>query len=57
VEKTSAVMNIQNEVELPVHASHIEMCKLAGKDDDTYVKLQKRLRRIIGAPDLSQRMD
>jgi hypothetical protein len=47
VEKHSALLDIDGEEQIPVDASHEEMCKFASRDDDTYEKLFKRIRRML----------
>jgi hypothetical protein len=49
VDKYSALLEVPGEEQLPVDVNHRDMCKFASRDDQTYQKLWKRLRRIIEA--------
>ncbi|KAI9773955.1 MAG: hypothetical protein M1839_001967 [Geoglossum umbratile] len=51
VEKHSALLDIDGEEQIPVNASHEEMCKFAFRDDDTYEKLFMRIRRMLKVQD------
>ncbi|KAI9764475.1 MAG: hypothetical protein M1840_008401 [Geoglossum simile] len=53
VEKHSALLDIDGEEQIPVNASHEEMCKFAFRDDYTYEKLFMRIRRMIKVQDSS----
>lgn len=47
VEKPSALLEIDEEEQLPVNANHIQMCKFGSQDDETYEKVYKRVLRIL----------
>ena len=47
MEKHSALLDIDGEEQIPVDANHEEMCKFMDREDDTYEKLFKRVRRMI----------
>lgn len=47
VEKHSAVLEHKVEEQIPVDADHVQMCKFANRDDDTYEKLYKRMARMV----------
>ncbi|PMD17876.1 hypothetical protein NA56DRAFT_707280 [Hyaloscypha hepaticicola] len=49
VEKPSALLEIDEEEQLPVNANHIQMCKFGSHDDETYEKVYKRVRRILNS--------
>ena len=58
MEKFSALLEVSGEEQIMVDSNHSEMCKFATKDNDTYDKLVKRIRRILagkspGQPNLS----
>jgi hypothetical protein len=55
VEKYSALLEVPGEEQLPVDVNHRDMCKFASRDDETYQKLWKRMRRIIQASEDGQR--
>ena len=47
VERHSALLDVHAEERIPVHADHEEMCKFGERDDETYEKLFKRIRKMI----------
>jgi hypothetical protein len=47
VEKPSSLLEIVEEEQLPVNANHVLMCKFESRDDETYEKVWKRVRRIL----------
>jgi DICT domain-containing protein len=47
VEKHSAMLEVPGEDQVLVNVNHQDMCKFASRDDETYQKLWKRIRRII----------
>lgn len=49
VEKHSALLDLDQEDQIPVNASHIDMCKFEASDDDVYNKLNKRVKRMVKA--------
>lgn len=49
VEQHSALLDAPDEDQLPVDANHRDMCKFAARDDETYEKLLRRIRRILKA--------
>lgn len=51
VEKHSALLEILGEEQIPVDASHEEMCKFMAREDDVYEKIFKRIRRMMGKQD------
>ncbi|KAN0079157.1 Alpha/Beta hydrolase fold [Elaphomyces granulatus] len=51
VEKHSSLLEIPGEDQVPVDASHEEICKFAHPDDAVYEKLFKRVRRMLKSVD------
>jgi hypothetical protein len=47
VEKPSSLLEIVEEEQLAVNANHVLMCKFESRDDETYEKVWKRVRRIL----------
>ena len=47
MEKYSALLDLDEEEQIPVDANHEQMCKFMEREDDVYEKLFKRIRRII----------
>jgi len=47
VEKHSALLEVEGEDQIPIDANHIDMCKFAGRDDEVYEKLFKRVGRMV----------
>lgn len=47
VGKHSALLEVDGEDQIPVNADHRDMCKFAGRDDEAYEKLFKRVRRMV----------
>ncbi|KAI9889263.1 MAG: hypothetical protein M1814_005638 [Vezdaea aestivalis] len=47
VEKVSALLCVHNEEGIAVDADHSQMCKFKERDDDTYEKCFKQIRRIL----------
>jgi hypothetical protein len=43
------LLDVAEEDQIPVDASHGNMCKFSGRDDEDYEKLFKRIRRIVKA--------
>jgi hypothetical protein len=46
VEKHSALLEVEQEEQIPVDANHSMMCKFEADSDDTFEKVYKRIRRI-----------
>lgn len=40
-------MEVEGEDQIPVDADHVDICKFAGRDDEVYEKLFKRLGRMM----------
>jgi hypothetical protein len=40
-------LEVEGEDQIPVDADHVDMCKFAGRDDEVYEKLFKRLGRMV----------
>lgn len=49
VEKSSALLEVNGEDQIPVNANHSEMCKFETRDNAVYDKLSKRINRILEA--------
>lgn len=47
MEKSSALLEVDGEDQIPVDANHSHMCKFGARDDPVYEKLYKRLRRML----------
>ena len=47
VEKHSALLQVENEEQIPVESDHQGICKLASPTDETYEKLYKRMGRMV----------
>ena len=46
MEKHSALLEVEQEDQIPVDADHSMMCKFKADDDNTYEKVYKRIQRI-----------
>ena len=47
VEEHSALLQVEGEDQLPVDADHHGICKYKSREDDTYAKIQKRIKRTL----------
>jgi hypothetical protein len=47
VEKYSALLDIDGEEQIPINANHRNMCKFERRNDGTYGKVFKRVRRML----------
>ena len=46
MDKHSALLETNQEEQIPVDADHSAMCKFETSDDDTFEKVYKRVRRM-----------
>jgi hypothetical protein len=47
VEKYSALLDIDGEEQIPINVNYRNMCKFEGRNDGTYEKVFKRVRRML----------
>ena len=50
MEKHSALLETNDEEQIPVDADHNAMCKFETDDDDTFEKVYKRVKRMRNNP-------